>query len=198
MQRSTLLLIFPLLLAAADAHAERVYRLVDYPDLQNGHSLSGTITTTDDAPEDGLLISEEITNWSWTVTGAHIATQSSEVETLKVLQGIGITDDAILLPQWKEARLELRSSLEIGFGESFFLRWVSRPDTSNSSFTYSTSLTGFDGDLPRSFWVADLHSMPSRMHAIATAVPGPGSCALSLAILTSLVRRSKNRLVFMR
>ncbi|MCA9239635.1 MAG: hypothetical protein KDA37_05525, partial [Planctomycetales bacterium] len=72
MRHFSWLLIVPLLLAAASAHAERIYRLVDYPDLQNGHTLSGTITTTDDAPDDGLLHAGEIVAWEWSSTGPSV------------------------------------------------------------------------------------------------------------------------------
>ena len=63
---------YSLLLAAVTtpASAARIYNIVDYPDLQNGHTVTGTITTSDGAPDDGLLDIAEILDWEWEVRDA--------------------------------------------------------------------------------------------------------------------------------
>lgn len=181
------LLICPLLLAAASAHAERIYHLVDYPDLQNGHTLSGTITTTDDAPDDGLLDAEEILAWQWSITGSRTFMQSSELETRRIVDGMSISARGIELPHDEPARFDLRSDNRGGFdGNSFDLSWFAHNNTLAGNFVYRSQLTGIvEGDLYRIFWDTERDSIDGGKHLIATAVPEPNLVVwLGVCILT--------------
>lgn len=99
-----------LLAAAPPCSAARIYQIVDYPEFQQGYSLRGTITTTDNAHQDGTLDGEEILNWHWAVDGPQAFAFSSGAGSSLDFQGIGITDDAILLPQTAIASAYLRGT----------------------------------------------------------------------------------------
>ena len=69
----------PLLHVRADV----IYEIVDYPEEQNGWTLSGTISVLDTAKDDSLLDGAEITEWDWTASkGGNVATGSSSWEVV--------------------------------------------------------------------------------------------------------------------
>ena len=81
-------LIFPALPIAAftfcvllstPCQAFRIYRFVNYPLIQEGHTLDGTITVTDDAPVDSFLDTDEILDREWTVAGPNNDPQNSPI-----------------------------------------------------------------------------------------------------------------------
>lgn len=76
-----------------------IYTMEDHPAFQNGHSLSGTITTTDTAPDDGLLLSSEIVDWAFSVSGpnAFTAAKSTGSPAPVVTGAVGISPTAITM-----------------------------------------------------------------------------------------------------
>ena len=70
------------------AHGDLIYTIQDYPAFQNGHSLSGTITTLDTAPDDGLLMSPEIVDWSFSVTGPNGFSLFKMINNLPEVTGV--------------------------------------------------------------------------------------------------------------
>src|SRR5262245_31502657 len=68
---SRLIVVAAMWAGAGPCHAARVYQVVNYPLEQFGHTINGTITTTDDAPLDSILQATEILDWQWSITGPH-------------------------------------------------------------------------------------------------------------------------------
>jgi len=66
----TIMLFTLLTLPPAVMAGSTTYNIVNYPDLQNGWTLSGTITTDGTI---GPIGSSDITSWTWTVTEAGIS-----------------------------------------------------------------------------------------------------------------------------
>jgi hypothetical protein len=60
-------------LLCGTAQADIIYSFVDYQASQNGHSISGTLTTPDTAPDDGYLTWDELSDWELTITGPGIS-----------------------------------------------------------------------------------------------------------------------------
>lgn len=58
----------------AQGYAAQLYQFVDYPELQNGYSLSGTIQVSNDAISDGTLEANEILHWEWSALGPNTLT----------------------------------------------------------------------------------------------------------------------------
>ncbi len=81
------------------ANAALIYDLADYPAHQNGHSLSGTITTTDTAPDDGQLMATEILAWEFEIIGPHgFGGALSDPNSHTSGTGVMITPTEIILP----------------------------------------------------------------------------------------------------
>ncbi len=84
---------------APSANAALIYDLANYPADQNGHSLSGTITTTDTAPDDGQLLATEILSWEIDVIGPHgFSGAMSDANSNTLAAGVAITPTEIVLP----------------------------------------------------------------------------------------------------
>ncbi len=64
-------------LSTRDAGAVLIYDFASYPADQDGHSLAGTIVTTDSAPNDGFLMDAEILSWAFEVSGPRGFSSSS-------------------------------------------------------------------------------------------------------------------------
>jgi len=81
-------MLFTLLTLPSAVLADRTYNIQNYPDLQNGWTLSGTITTDGTI---GTIQSTNILSWTWTVTsGVNSLTFSSTDPGAMVYTG-GIT-----------------------------------------------------------------------------------------------------------
>ncbi len=144
----TLLTLPPAVLAGSTT-----YKIQNYPDLQNGWTVSGTITT------DGFIggiNQNDIKSWTWTMTsGATTYTaKSTDPGALTYLSGTGIqeTPTEILLDlpisSWPSAGLLQdegwnTAGLESGGGQG--LEWINGP--ANDSTYYAAFL------FPPSEWV---------------------------------------------
>jgi hypothetical protein len=94
MNRTTLLAALGLALVTHIASASRgatIYNVVNYPALQNGYTLSGTIVTDD---RQGPLAANDIAMWSITVTGGPAAFSVSSFNS----NGVGIENFLIATP----------------------------------------------------------------------------------------------------
>ncbi len=91
-----------MLALVTSARADVTYRLLDYPNLQQGATLSGSITVVDTAADDSLLQAAEIVHWTFTLTkGADTVTVDSTTQgtTLSLNGTVVITPSDILLPR---------------------------------------------------------------------------------------------------
>ena len=72
------------------------YDIVNYPDLQNGWTLSGTITTDGTT---GTIQSSDITSWTWTVTmdGTTHTYQSTDPGAMTVTQALMASNTGLYL-----------------------------------------------------------------------------------------------------
>lgn len=79
--------------------AALIYDFVNYPADQNGHALTGTITTADTAPDDGVLMAAEILAWEFEVTGPDaLSGSSSDAGASQIVFGATITPTEIVFP----------------------------------------------------------------------------------------------------
>ena len=82
--------------------ADVVYNLNSYPSEQNNGALSGSITVTDTASNDGSLTDAEILRWTWTAQDATaentLSASSTDPGALGSVRGAIITPSDILLP----------------------------------------------------------------------------------------------------
>ena len=194
MARFSLLLLSLALLMSTPANAARIYNIVDYPDLQNGHSLSGTITTTDEAPDDGLLQEEEILDWEWEISGDnsfhasfdesnHLSTVSrSHVSISKSEIGIRLDDFAIL--RFTEFPMP-ENPTERG------LIWFSGTDIMDPNEVLFSETIAYYSDednrrSPIAIWNNLLPSSSSDYWTVAVVIPEPSAVILLLANMVTL------------
>lgn len=195
--------VAPILLligAGVPAHAERVYHLVDYPALQNGHTLSGTITTTDDAPADGILKTAEILDWHWSITGqnpysAYYNPSPPTGLTTNLAQNIAISASIIGLPMDAAARLYLNHFPMTGAPPGSIELFLSWQTFLNNQGTYASSSAlqypARDTQIP--IWTSFLTS-PSNIWLVAVAIPEPSIfISLLLLIVTACNTRRSRR-----
>lgn len=164
-------------------HAQRVYQLVDYAALQNGYTLTGTITTSDTAPDDGLLTIEEVLDWQWSIAGQYAISASSGPLSLTDIQNIAITTSSITLPPVANAQLILRDTINPGRGATVpRLYWSTAYDASNQTSLdrYSATML-FEGDVLVSQWYFETTSSGESPHLVATYVPEPSALVLGAA-----------------
>ena len=191
MLRLTSRFVLAITLMATSAQGVIIYSVEDYPAFQNGHNLSGTITTTNSAPNDGLLMSAEIVNWCYTVTGpdGFSITQANATQP-EVTGNVSIspTQITIGLPVNDGVKNELAffngsgntSSfvryLQVNdiFGAGIIEQYDAQTNGTQAWQTFPLSPTGLGG-IP---WV------------VATAVPEPNAfCLLSLLVVLLGARR---------
>lgn len=188
------ILFLALIALAPAARAERVYRLVNYPTLQQAdpgvfHNLSGAITTSDNAPDDGLLEKEEVLGWDWQSTYWDYRPLQGD-STGNIKPGVR---DILISPT--EIRLPLDRSAFLSLPWRYYtMQWDTFPSTINQQPAYNPTAflaeVGFDSY--GFFWRADLDAGGEDSWLIATFVPEPASAALtglSLAILGAAPRR---------
>ena len=73
----TTLVLAVTLIASGSSRADLIYTFSNHLSDQSGHTLFGTIRTTDTAPNDGSLLANEILGWSFTMTGPNATSASS-------------------------------------------------------------------------------------------------------------------------
>jgi hypothetical protein len=184
---------------ALPCSAARVYQLVNYPPDQDGYSLAGTITTTDQAPLDSILDVAEILDWQWSAAGPIpvVASRNDHVLDETVASGLRITNSTIELPlatpaHPQLAQLRLAKSASVPRGSvGHRLIWSTRYDAvagTTTSFSASTA----HGDVLRGYWFGPSTGAGPTSWLIATAVPEPsglGTVALSVAAVALVTRR---------
>lgn len=184
------------------ACADRVYALVDYPAYQNGHALRGSITTTDDAPLDSLLTTNEILAWNWQLSGANTFAATSTDFTIddKTSVQVRITDSAIELPQnlnlTGPAILRLGRATPLSRGIlAHHIRWQSRPLLPPATPENTFGAAKVEGDAVLSYWNTNFEPV-SLYWTVAVAVPEPTSFGLAFvgACGVILTRRAPRKL----
>jgi len=194
--------VVPLCIAIAllpdKCDAAHIYNLVDYPDLQNGHTVTGTITTTDDAPDDGLLDIAEVLDWEWEVSDGLEVTigemhpiEPDSISFTEVL-GIGIDSQGIYFPHelGNRFKLEIGTNLNSRGSNLRRLAWLNGNASPLSVYVFN-GVT--EGDIGFRAWGTDLPANPNRW-LIAERVPEPSGLALSCcvaAFAAAMLRRQK-------
>lgn len=180
--------------AATQSRADIIYSIENHPSDQNGHSVSGLITTTDAAINDGYLVASEILGWEFAISGP---TSTSVLSTnagsfLQLSGDVLISANEITLEQ-PGIMSGFLNRIELGHSDGSRVIW--HRDEFFSSFT--EIYQGFSQN--NAAWVNNSPSMSgTNPWLVATrlatdAVPEPSSLSL-LGALTGLVliRRSKS------
>jgi hypothetical protein len=182
--------------------AARVYQFVDYPADQEGYSLTGTITTTDDAPLDSILDAAEILDWQWSITGPYpfSASRADFLTDHTAATGVRISQTAIELllatvdrPQLSQLQLSRQTSLTPRGSLGHTLSWGTRYDAMSGHFNFY-SARSLHGDAIQGYWGTQPTSLGSSTWAIAVAIPEPGTlgtAAVGAPILMLFVRRRR-------
>ena len=187
MNRKLLFLLVLGLIAPSTAHSAQIYSLVDYPDLQNGYTVSGTITTAAGAPDDGLLAEEEILDWQWEVSngmemfvGQMHPIEPDSSSLTEVLGGIEIDSQGIYLPHvlGNTFKLEIGTNLNSRGANQWRLLWGNGTAFPLSQYVFN-GVRG--GDIGFQAWSSDLPATPNRWQ-IAARVPEPSGLALSFCV----------------
>ena len=172
------------LLAASVAQADRVYQFVDYPDLQNGYTVAGTITTTDTAPDDSRLSEEEILDWQWSITGPNNFQRSFHPDGFINALNVTVSPEHIGLPLHSTSSFSLSAPPNV-VGSSrpnVFLHWLTFLCSESEDSCISRYTFGFSGrDAVIPYWRSDIPHETSTW-TIAMAVPEPSSL-LTVVIL---------------
>jgi hypothetical protein len=187
-----------LLLTCATARADRVYKLVDYPANQMGHTLNGTITTTDDAPNDSLLDMAEILSWQWNISGPNsfAANSTQFLNNSSQAFGVRITPSSIALPVANLSnpgpfRLSLARSTPISrgdFGHSLSWHSVNTPSAGTMNHSYSGRM---DGDALQSYWHGPATFPSSSGWIVAIAIPEPTTSLLIAFVMPAVFVRKR-------
>jgi len=140
MHRFTLqaVMLFTLLTLPSAVLADRTYNIQNYPDLQNGWTLSGTITTDGTI---GTIIPPNILSWTWTITnGASSFTVSSTDPgaVVKTTDGITATGVALLVPFPNQALLLTSPGGALTWGTD-----LTQYSTAGEAFLTPTTGTGW-------------------------------------------------------
>jgi hypothetical protein len=178
--------------------------MVNYPAFQSGFVLEGTITTTDDAPADSLLATEEILAWEYRATHSaasfpgrlFTSDDTIYVNNTTAAIGVRITDSSIELPL---ATAEHPEYVGLVLGRQGFLPrglfgsnmiWQSQVSPPAGFGPYRTER--YEGDIGLALWSTDPTGTTGPNWLIATIVPEPGSGALVgiVGLVVSLFVRS--------
>ena len=181
MKRCSLLLFALTLLASSSAQAARIYNIIDYPDLQSGHSLNGTITTTDDAPDDGMLQEEEVLDWHWEISGPNNISADWVEENSVFIDNIRITEDQILF------RLDSISIMRLitpQLNPTVSLQWITIESSPYHSF-FQAGFGGRDALIP--YWTGNISSVKEIEWTIATAIPEPSAILVGILSIAQFV-----------
>lgn len=170
------------------SQASLIYSFEDYANFQNGHTLSGTITTTDSAPDDGLLVSAEILDWSFSVIGPNGFSASKNANSPPEVFGeVGISATQITIgfpPNEPEAN-EL--NFQTGLGQFPQLRYLQINDPFGAGV-----IEQYEAGLSGSAWQTFPNALGGNPWVVATAavtaapLPEPSSL-LVWSLASSLV-----------
>ena len=166
------------------SRADRVYQLIDIPSNQNGHSLNGTITTTDDAPNDSVLNVAEILGWQWSISGANSfsATSMDFLIDATTTFGVRISPDAISLPIGSRVPSSaLTLSRQFAGGRGPYIHELSWRVNDGNPTSALSSARRQDGDAGQSFWFGPATFPTSSGWVVAVAVPEPATGLLLVA-----------------
>lgn len=167
------------------AHADLVYDFYNHPLDQNGHSLSGTITTTDTAHADGSLTAGEVISWSWSTSGSNpISGSSSDLNSSTLINGwVSISPTEITL-----AQPNIMSQEQYGLvlsGSAGRLIWVRDED----GFGGFTEL--FEAQGSWQSYSPGMSNTDPWLVATVSTVPEPSSGLALLALVGYCLRRRR-------
>ena len=188
MNRIVCLLFVVVLLCPSSSHAARIYNIIDYPLLQEGHTLTGTITTTDDAPLDSMLDVAEILDWQWSITGPNILSAAdtpppTSGSPTTFADGISISSLTIELPLATQTDLRLWQITPKSRGLLRALRWSTSDPGLDGIYSSNNNAGRRDGDVPLEFWSSEIANPDGASWVIANAVPEPSSLLLFILCL---------------
>ncbi len=178
------------------ADAALIYDLVNYPAEQNGHSLSGTITTTDAAPDDGQLMVTEILSWEIEIVGpSGFSGAMSDVNSNTIATGVTITPTQIILPyptvgETNDLQLYIENNAaHLGyvrvhepFGAGFFsLYRANRPAGPDAWYVQEPLMNNSPPNHGTAPWI------------VATRVPEPSSFILVCSLMSAIFFRRSLR-----
>lgn len=193
--QSVVVLVFAFVMLNARAvSGDIIYSIEDYPAFQNGHSLAGTIVTTDTAPDDGLLMSAEIVDWSFTVTGASgfsLSNTGSSPDEVTGNINISPTEITIGFPADGETnQFELADTLG-----NPFLRylWVNDINAQGVFEQYEASESNGNEAWQSFPGPSGLGGGQSWVIATAVAVPEPSPLLLLAALAVPMIVRRRLR-----
>jgi hypothetical protein len=157
-----------------------IYTLVDYPGVQNGHTLSGTIMTDGTI---GSLNTANITAWDFTITGPNPMANSSATSDALVITNTLIASESQIV-------LNPGSGLVLGNLPIPRLRY---DWTSIARFDYEA----FDvvGDPASRAWIysEDSRDEPWVIARAQQVIPEPGSLLIWLAVCGCVVANFRRR-----
>lgn len=199
MSRAATLVVVVASLLSEPANAARVYRFVDYPGLQVGHVVSGALTTTDSASDDGVLNLAEILDWQWEVRdgsdviAGQLQPADPDSRSAMQVQGIEIDSRGVYLSDELGSILRLQVVTNLnsrGFNDRW-LTWASGFADSPSRYTFG-GVT--EGDIAFLAWGAELPTHPGRW-LIAASVPEPRGVALLCCAIAAIASRRRHKVV---
>lgn len=174
-----------LVLIAATAAAYAIpaaaaeYQIINYPALQNGINLSGTINA-DDLNNNTVLDPAELSSWTLTIDGSTVT--SSDQDAASLVSNVSISGGMIFLEDPRVSEVEEQFILAIALEE--FVHYFNGPHTEEFN---DQIYNGRAGPVPSPTWSQQTLStdgpnlpMPvsnGRM-VIARIVPEPGALAL--------------------
>ena len=153
-----------------NAGADLTYHLVDFPDQQNGHGLSGSITTDGTL---GVLSASNILDWTWSISGPTNFTISDAHGT--VVTGSQLIATATVLTF---SFTTTHAMFSIGNTPAKELRWESYRPPSNQHLYAAWGPSG--GNL----WLA--HPQNGSTRVIGVIVPEPSTLLLSSLAVSSV------------
>ena len=172
----TLLVVGWALAVPRQANADVIYNVIDYPTLQNGYTVTGTITTDGTI---GAIGPNDITNWDVTISLNGVTditfNRNSPNAGITFAEGVTATATSITVPQ--SSFLGFRSIVNGAFCD---IDWPG-PDRSFSTYNAEdTNGTLWSSSFPAPYTVA----------TTAAAVPEPSTAALAaLGAFTLLAYR---------
>lgn len=147
------------------AQADLVYDFQSHSADQSGHSLTGSIVTTDNAINDGILITSEVVSWNWSISGPNAASVSStdsgattflQGDVLISASGITIGQPNIMSDDTYALEIGNNSSGRLSWSRSeFFGTFTEIYQGANAWSTFSPGMSGSDP-----WQVANLSTVP--------------------------------------
>lgn len=181
-----------LLTIALPASADLEYQFVDYPDLQNGHTLSGLLTLSDSAADNGFLTNEEILDWNFAVTGPRTYGSSKVADSFVISGEVLIDTESIKIVFPEEDDTNAFDLTDNSGGPTLRYQLVNDIDGVGIIDLYGSTENG-SNDEAWQFFGGTLGGSVTEGWVIATAVPEPSSHLLLLGgcLLTALRGRRR-------